>query len=101
MTVRISDTKQSPGYDLYDRGEHEWIAAQISALASGQMTRLDPKNLIEFLSEHPNTHTQTLTLKYWHSNTGTQTLARRGARVHLGGDGTARAKPADPRRRRP
>jgi Domain of unknown function DUF29 len=51
MMVRMSDTKQSPGHDLYERDEHEWIAAQISALASGQMTRLDRKNLIEFLSE--------------------------------------------------
>jgi hypothetical protein len=51
MMVSMSETKQSPGRDLYERDEHEWIAAQISALASGQMNRLDPENLIEFLSE--------------------------------------------------
>ena len=47
----MSETKPSPGRDLYERDEHEWIAAQISALASGQMDRLDRENLIEFLSE--------------------------------------------------
>ncbi len=47
----MSETKQPPGRDLYERDEHEWIAAQISALATGQMNRLDRENLIEFLSE--------------------------------------------------
>jgi hypothetical protein len=51
MMVRMSETKQSPGHDLYERDEHEWIAAQISALESGQLNRLDRTNLIEFLSE--------------------------------------------------
>ena len=47
----MSQTKQPPGRELYERDEHEWIAAQISALESGQMNRLDRENLIEFLSE--------------------------------------------------
>src|SRR5271155_3359248 len=51
MMVRMSETKRAPGRDLYERDEHEWIAAQISALASGQMNQLDRENLIEFLSE--------------------------------------------------
>jgi len=51
MMARMSETKQSPGRDLYERDEHEWIAAQISALKSGQLNRLDRENLIEFLSE--------------------------------------------------
>jgi hypothetical protein len=51
MMARMSQTKQSPGRDLYERDEHEWIAAQISALESGQLNRLDRENLIEFLSE--------------------------------------------------
>jgi hypothetical protein len=51
MMARMSETKRSPGRDLYERDEHEWIAAQISALASGQLKRLDRENLIEFLSE--------------------------------------------------
>jgi hypothetical protein len=51
MMARMSETKQSPGHDLYERDEHEWIAAQISALKSGQMNRLDRQNLIEFLSQ--------------------------------------------------
>ena len=49
--ARMSQTKQSPGRDLYERDEHEGIAAQISALESGQLNRLDRENLIEFLSE--------------------------------------------------
>ncbi len=51
MMARMSETKQSPGRELYERDEHEWIAAQISALESGEMNRLDRENLIEFLSE--------------------------------------------------
>jgi hypothetical protein len=51
MMARMSETKRSPGPDRYGRDEHEWIAAQISALESGQMNRLDRENLIEFLSE--------------------------------------------------
>jgi hypothetical protein len=51
MIAGMSQTKQSPGRDLYERDEHEWIAAQISALENGQMNRLDRENLIEFLSE--------------------------------------------------
>ena len=47
----MSQTKRPPGRDLYERDEHEWIAAQISALESGQLNRLDRENLIEFLSE--------------------------------------------------
>ena len=47
----MSQTKQPPGRDLYVRDEHEWIAAQISALESGQLNRLDRENLIGFLSE--------------------------------------------------
>jgi hypothetical protein len=49
--IRMSETKPSSGRDLYERDEHEWIAAQISALKSGQINRLDRENLIEFLSE--------------------------------------------------
>jgi hypothetical protein len=51
MMARMSQTKRPPGRELYERDEHEWIAAQISALESGQMNRLDRENLIEFLSE--------------------------------------------------
>jgi hypothetical protein len=32
MMARMSQTKQPPGRDLYEWDEHEWIAAQISAL---------------------------------------------------------------------
>ena len=49
--ARMSQTKLPPCSDLYERDEHEWIAAQISALESGQFNRLDRGNLIEFLSE--------------------------------------------------
>jgi hypothetical protein len=48
MMARMSETA---GHELYERDEHEWIAAQISALESGQMNRLDRENLIAFLSE--------------------------------------------------
>jgi hypothetical protein len=51
MVARMSQTKRPPGRDLYERDEHAWIAAQISALESGQMNRLDRENLIEFLTE--------------------------------------------------
>jgi hypothetical protein len=51
MMTHMSQTKQPPGRELYERDEHEWIAAQISALESGQWNRLDRANLIEFLSE--------------------------------------------------
>lgn len=47
----MSETKPSADHELYERDEHEWIAAQISALKSGQMSRLDRENLIAFLSE--------------------------------------------------
>lgn len=47
----MSETKQSAGHELYERDEHAWIAAQISALESGQLNRLDRENLIAFLSE--------------------------------------------------
>ena len=47
----MSQTKQPPGRELYERDEHEWIATQISALESGQMNRLDRENPIAFLSE--------------------------------------------------
>ncbi len=49
--ARMSQTERPPGRDLYERDEHEWIAAQIAALKSGQMNRLDREDLIEFLSE--------------------------------------------------
>jgi hypothetical protein len=51
MMARMSETKQPAGHELYERDEHEWIAAQISALESGQMNRLDRENLIALLSE--------------------------------------------------
>ncbi len=47
----MSETKPSAGHELYERDEHEWIAAQISTLKSGQINRLDRENLITFLSE--------------------------------------------------
>jgi Domain of unknown function DUF29 len=47
----MSETKPSPGHDLYERDEHEWIAEQIPALVSGHLNQLDRENLIEFLSE--------------------------------------------------
>jgi hypothetical protein len=40
-----------PGRELYEREEHEWIAAQISALADGELNRLDRANLVEYLTE--------------------------------------------------
>jgi hypothetical protein len=43
--------KQPPGPELYERDEHEWIAAQVSALTDGQLNLLDRPNLIEFLTE--------------------------------------------------
>ena len=36
---------------LYEQDEHQWIAAQISALADGHLNRLDRANLIEFLTD--------------------------------------------------
>ena len=39
------------GRQLYEADEHEWIAAQISALTDGQFNRLDRTNLVEYLSE--------------------------------------------------
>jgi hypothetical protein len=48
MMARMSETA---GHELYERDEHEWIAAQISALESGEMNRLDRENLIAYLSE--------------------------------------------------
>jgi hypothetical protein len=46
------DTPQHPaGRELYEADEHEWIAAQISALSRGDFGRLDCANLIEYLSE--------------------------------------------------
>jgi hypothetical protein len=48
----LTDTvKPSPGRELYEQDEHQWIAAQISALADGHLNRLDRANLIEFLTE--------------------------------------------------
>ncbi len=44
--------KHSPGRELYERDEHEWTAAQISARASGQIEPASTReNLIEFLTE--------------------------------------------------
>jgi hypothetical protein len=40
--------KQPAGLELY---EHEWIAAQISALTDGHLNRLDRPNPIGFLTE--------------------------------------------------
>jgi hypothetical protein len=40
-----------PGRELYERDEHEWIAAQVSALADGEFNRLDRANLVEYLTE--------------------------------------------------
>jgi hypothetical protein len=51
MIAHMSDTKQTPARKLYERDEHTWIAAQISALESGQLNRLDRETLIEFLFE--------------------------------------------------
>ena len=47
-----TDTVEPPaGRELYQRDEHEWIEAQISALADGHLNRLDRANLIELLTE--------------------------------------------------
>ena len=40
-----------PGQALYQQDEHAWIAAQIAALTSGRLNRLDRANLIEYLAE--------------------------------------------------
>jgi hypothetical protein len=51
-TQAVTDTVESPaGRELYERDEHQWIAAQISALTDGQLNRLDRANLIEYLTE--------------------------------------------------
>ena len=39
------------GRELYQADEHEWIAAQISALTEGRFNRLDRTHLVEYLSE--------------------------------------------------
>jgi len=45
-------TADPPGSrDLYERDEHQWIAAQIAALTDGDLDRLDRDNLIEYLTE--------------------------------------------------
>ena len=36
---------------LYETDEHEWIAAQIGALRSGELDRLDRAHLIEYLTD--------------------------------------------------
>nr|WP_294546077.1 DUF29 domain-containing protein [uncultured Rhodopila sp.] len=46
------DTADPPaGRALYEADEHEWIAAQVAALAHGRLDRLDRANLIEYLTE--------------------------------------------------
>jgi hypothetical protein len=40
-----------PGSELYERDEHEWIAAQIAALKDGKLHSLDRANLVEYLTE--------------------------------------------------
>lgn len=39
------------GRELYEHDEHEWIAAQIAALADRALDRLDRANLVEYLTE--------------------------------------------------
>lgn len=39
------------GDTLYETDEHEWIAAQIAALSTGQLQRLDRAHLVEYLSD--------------------------------------------------
>jgi hypothetical protein len=47
-----TNTVEAPaGRELYEQDEHQWIAAQISALADGHLNRLDRTNLIELLTE--------------------------------------------------
>jgi hypothetical protein len=46
-----TETAEPPaGRELYEQDEHQWIAAQISALADGQFDRLDRANLIDYLT---------------------------------------------------
>lgn len=40
-----------PPRGLYEKYEREWIAAQVSALAEGDLNRLDRPILIEYLTE--------------------------------------------------
>jgi hypothetical protein len=51
MPDSIDTVDQPAGRALYEADEHEWIAAQIFALAEGQFSRLDRANLIEYLTE--------------------------------------------------
>lgn len=37
--------------ELYEADEHQWIEAQVAALADGELSRLDRGNLIEYLTE--------------------------------------------------
>jgi hypothetical protein len=52
-TLQAPTQVAEPGPDraLYEHDEHAWIAAQIFALADGQLNRLDRANLIEYLTE--------------------------------------------------
>jgi len=47
----LVDPEPPPSRGLYEKDEHEWIAAQVSALAEGDLNRLDRPNLIEYLTE--------------------------------------------------
>ncbi len=51
MHASTDTVELPPGRELYEQDEHQWIAAQISALADGHLNRLDRANLIEFLTE--------------------------------------------------
>jgi hypothetical protein len=51
MHATTNTATPPPGRELFEQDEHQWIAAQIAALADGHLNRLDRTNLIEFLSE--------------------------------------------------
>jgi hypothetical protein len=50
-TLQASTAEPERGRELYEQDEHEWVAAQVSALADGALNRLDRANLIEYLTE--------------------------------------------------
>lgn len=50
-TASVDPDCGAAGRELYEHDEHEWISAQIAALAEGALDRLDSANLVEYLTE--------------------------------------------------
>jgi hypothetical protein len=51
MSAPTAVEQRPPGTELYERDEHEWIAAQVAALKDGNLQALDRANLVEYLTE--------------------------------------------------